>query len=207
MQVHPRTVVDARRRGWLRVAIIGLVVVAIPITGVGLAIAAPGDEPARIQERAFARWFEGETDAGGLAVADVPLGALQEAAEEAWLAGTPRSQLRAVLYSEAGRNLLAGNAAGGEGRPSPYLEYFRNRPSELAALGSYLIESPSYEGGPGGTQEELFGRFSGLRESYLASLGLVEVDGRIVDPRNPYLTPHVVSQLMGRPAPLPQPGS
>lgn len=205
MQVDLSKDMRLRGRARLRVAILGLALVAVPITGVGLAVASPGDEAARIQERAFGRWWGGEVDAGGLAIADVPLGALQEAAEDAWLAGTPRSQLRAVLFSEAGRNLLAGNAAAGEGRPSPYLRYFGNRPSELAALGSYLIESPSYLGGPGGTQDELFDRFSGLRESYLASLGLVEVEGRIVDPRNPYLTPYLVSLRMGPPAPLPQP--
>lgn len=195
----------SRRVARLRVAIAGLALVVVPITGVGLALAAPGDLGEAPQEGAFTRWLEGGVDGGGLAVADVPFAALEQAAQEAFLAGTPRSQLRAVLFSEAGRNLMAGNAAAGEGRPSPYVPYFGGRPGELAELGSYLIENPSYVGGPGGTQEDLFDRFPGLRESYLASLGLVEIDGRIVDPRNPYLTPHQTSQLLGPPRPLPQP--
>jgi hypothetical protein len=44
-----------------------------------------------------------------------------------------------------------------------------------------------------------------LRESYLASLGLREVDGRIVDPRAPLLSPYVASLLLGAPEPIRQP--
>jgi hypothetical protein len=44
-----------------------------------------------------------------------------------------------------------------------------------------------------------------LRESYLASLGLREVNGRIVDPRAPLLSPYVASLLLGAPEPLRQP--
>lgn len=165
-------------------------------------------EPSRQEAMAYQRWAEGQEFAvGALAVADVPLAELQDAAGRAWAAGVDRRYLRAVLFSDAGRELLAGNAAGGEGRPSPYLEYFKLRPDQLGPLGEFLLGSPSYVVGPGGTQERLFTRFPGLRDSYLASLGLMEVNGRIVDPRMPYLTPYLVSMLIGPPEPLPQPSS
>jgi hypothetical protein len=165
------------------------------------------DEPrmTRIEARQYHRWWGGEVLSGSLAISDMPLTQLQAAAELAWAAGVSREHLRAALFTDAARNLLAGNAAGGEARPSPYLEYFRNNPVQLGGLGEFLLESPTYEVGPGGTQEQLFARFPGLRESYLASLGLREVNGRIVDPRNPYLTPYLTSMLMGPPQPLPQP--
>jgi hypothetical protein len=163
---------------------------------------------ARSDARAYGRWATNqELFVGALAVADVPIEELREAAEQAWAAGVPRRSLQAVLFSEAGRQLLAGNAAAGEGRPSPYLEYFKARPEQLGSLGEYLLGSPAYVAGPGGTQDQLFARFPGLRDSYLASLGLMEVNGRIVDPRLPYLAPAMVSLLMGAPDPLPQPTS
>jgi hypothetical protein len=165
------------------------------------------DEPqmTRLEQRAYARWWDGQVSSGGLAFADVPYEALADAAEQAWADGASRKALSAVLFSDAGRNLLAGNAAAGEGEPSPYVPYFRNNPSQLEPLGEYLHENQAYVAGPGGTQDELFDRFPGLRESYLASLGLVEVAGRIVDPRAPYLTPYMASLRLGPPQALPQP--
>jgi hypothetical protein len=117
----------------------------------------------------------------------------------------PRGQLTAALFTNAALTLFAKNAAGGYGQPSPYLEYFTNNPVQLGALGSILTDSPDYVVGPGGTQERLFATFVGLRDSYLASLGLRDVNGRIVDPRNPLLSPYLVEQFMGPPKPLPQP--
>jgi hypothetical protein len=168
----------------------------------------PEVRPTRSDVRAYGRWSEvQELSVGSLAVADMPLEALREAAERAWAAGVPRRLLQAVLFSDAGRDLLAGNAAAGEGRPSPYLAYFQRHFDQLGPLGEFLLASPAYVAGPGGTQDRLFARFPGLRDSYLASLGLVEVNGRIVDPRMPYLTPSLVSMLMGAPKPLPQPAA
>ncbi|MGZ8585035.1 MAG: hypothetical protein ACXWXP_06110 [Actinomycetota bacterium] len=151
------------------------------------------------------RWWEGQVRAGSLAFADMPTDQLSEAAQVAWAAGVTKDQLRAALFTDVAREIFAGNAAGGQGQPSPYLEYFANNPAQLGPLGDFLSASRSYVVGPGGTQDELFARFTGLRESYLASLGLVEVNGRIVDPRNPYLTPYFASLFLGPPAPLPQP--
>lgn len=162
-------------------------------------------ELTRLEVRQLHRWWDNQVLTGSLALADVPLEELREAAGQALAAGVTERQLRSALFTEAARNVLAGNAAGGEGQPSPYLEYFKNNPLQLGRLGDFLTENPDYVVGPGGTQELLFERFSGLRESYLASLGLQEVDGRIVDPRDPRLTPYLASLLLGDPAPLPQP--
>jgi hypothetical protein len=159
----------------------------------------------RLEAQRAERWWEGQVLAGSLAFADMPTDQLSEAAQVAWGAGVTKDQLRAALFTDVAREIFAGNAAGGEGQPSPYLKYFTNNPAQLGPLGDLLTTSRSYVVGPGGTQDELFARFTGLRESYLASLGLVEVSGRIVDPRNPYLTPYFASLFLGPPAPLPQP--
>ncbi len=167
----------------------------------------PANHPqlTRVEERRFARWLDAQVVAGGMAYADMPVEELRNAAEQALAAGATRAELQAVLFSDAGRSVLAGNAAAGEGRPSPYVPYFRNNPTQLGSLGAFLLTNTSYVAGPGGTQDALFARFPGLRESYLASLGLMEVNGRIVDPRMPYLTPYTASLFLGAPQPLPQP--
>jgi hypothetical protein len=191
----------------------GAVVVALTVCVVGVTPAAAGprfgeDRVTASEARAFERWWEGQATGMDLALAGMPVDALAEAAGRAWGSGAAtRAQISAVLFSNAGYDLLAGNAAGGQGRPSPYVAYFLNNPTQLGSLGAYLLENPTYVVGPGGTQETLFSSFTGLRDSYLASLGLVDVNGRIVDPRYPYLTPFLVSQLMGPPDPLPQPSS
>jgi hypothetical protein len=180
---------------------------AVPASAWVLGVARDPAEPelSRVEARRYERWWTDQVLVGSLALADMPLAELREAAEGAWAAGVTRRQLRAALFGEAALTVFAANAAGGEGRTSPYLQYFTNNPAQLGPLGEVLSASGEYVGGPGGTQEELFGRFAGLRESYLASLGLAEVDGRIVDPRNPYLTPYLVSLSLGPPEPLPQP--
>jgi hypothetical protein len=159
----------------------------------------------KLEARQFEHFWKGQTTGMSLALADMPVEQLREAAEQAWASGVSRKGLQAILFSDSGQSVFAGNAAGGEGRPSPYVAYFTNNPSQLAKLGAHLVESPEYVAGPGGTQDELFGMFPGLRESYLASLGLVEVNGLIVDPREPRLSPYFVTLLFGPPEPLPQP--
>jgi hypothetical protein len=158
-----------------------------------------------LEAQRFERWFQAAELEGSLAVADVPLDALREAGEVALAEGVSKEQLRSAVFSDMAREVFAGNAAGGQGEPSPYLEYFTNNPAQLGALGDLLAANEGYVAGPGGTQDQLFATFDGLRESYLASLGLVEIDGRIVDPRNPRLTPYFAALFLGVPAPLPQP--
>ncbi|MGH2637433.1 MAG: hypothetical protein ACRDHU_14975 [Actinomycetota bacterium] len=158
-----------------------------------------------VEARQYGRWWENQTRGEELALLDVPLAELQIAAEQAWAMGVTRAQLRAALFTNAAQTVFARNAAGGEGQPSPYLEYFTNNPVQLGGLGALLSGSPDYLVGPGGTQDQLFATFVGLRESYLASLGLQEVNGRIVDARFPYLTPYLAELLFGPPKPLPQP--
>ncbi|MGZ8606902.1 MAG: hypothetical protein ACXWXQ_07650 [Actinomycetota bacterium] len=165
------------------------------------------EEVTSLEAKAYGRWMESQVTSGVQSMPDMPLGELRDAAELAWAAGVPRAHLRVALFSDAARNILAGNAAAGEGRPSPYLAYFANDAAQLGRLGEFLLDDPIYAAGPGGTQDRLFAAFPGLRDSYLASLGLMEVNGRIVDPRAPYLSPYVASLLMGRPQPLPQPGT
>lgn len=164
-----------------------------------------GIQVTRAESSQYRHWFEGQLLEGSQEMPDMPLGELRAAAELAWAADVPRQHIRAALFTDEARTILAGNAAAGEGRPSPYLAYFVNNPVQLGRLGEFILENRTYAVGPGGTQEQLFASFSGLRDSYLASLGLMEVNGRIVDPRSPYLTPSLASLLMGPPEPLPQP--
>jgi hypothetical protein len=192
---------------------IAVVAGALVVSVAGSSVAAAGprtgeDRLTAREARVFGGWWDVQVAGEGLALAGMPADALGEAAAMAWGSGAAtRAQISAVLFSDAGYALLAGNAAAGEGRPSPYVAYFVNNPAQLGPLGAYLLEHPTYVVGPGGTQDALFSSFTGLRDSYLASLGLVEMNGRIVDPRYPFLTPYLVSQLMGAPAPLPQPAS
>ena len=158
-----------------------------------------------VEARRYARWWGGQVVGMEEWLSDVPLAELRDAAGAAWAAGASRAQLRAALFSDAAVTLFSSNAAGGQARPSPYLTYFANNPAMLGPLGEAL--GPVYVAGPGGTQDRLFAAFPGLRGSYLASLGLAEVDGRVVDPRNPRLSPYLVSLLMGPPPPLPQPAA
>ncbi len=194
------------------------VVGAMMIVGVSMALVAPASadvlgraEPSapatltKLEARQFEHWWKGQTTGMSLALADMPVEQLREAAEQAWASGIPRRSLQAILFSDSGQSVFARNAAGGEGQPSPYVAYFTNNPNQLADLGAYLAAHPEYVAGPGGTQDELFGMFTGLRESYLASLGLVEVNGLIVDPREPRLSPYLVALLFGPAKPLPQP--
>jgi hypothetical protein len=159
------------------------------------------------EARRVERWWDDQRLGLSLALSDMPMGRLRQAAEIAWAAGIPRARLRTALFSDVAREIFAGNAAGGQGRPSPYVEYFTNNPAQLGPLGELLATAPTYVVGAGGTQDQLFAQFEGLRDSYLASLGLVEVNGRIVDPRAPYLTPYLASLRLGMPSPLAQPES
>jgi hypothetical protein len=159
----------------------------------------------RAEARRYERWWSDEVLGESLLLAGQPITALSKAAEQAWAAGVTREQLQAALFSDVALDLFAANYAGGEGQPSPYLEYFTNNPAQLGPLGNLCALNGTYLVGTGGTQEQLFDRFVGLRESYLASLGLQEVNGRIVDPRAPFLTPYFASLLLGDPEPLPQP--
>jgi hypothetical protein len=184
-----------------------LVLLAAPASAdvLGRAGASPKATLTKLEARQFDHWWKGQTVGMSLALADIPVDQLREAAGQAWAAGIPRKSLQAILFSDTGQSVFARNAAGGEGQPSPYVAYFTNNPNQLADLGGYLVAHPEYAAGPGGTQDELFAMFSGLRESYLASLGLVEVNGLIVDPREPRLSPYLVATLFGPPEPLPQP--
>jgi hypothetical protein len=184
-----------------------LVVLATPASADVLGRAEPstGATLTKLEARRFDHWWKGQTTGMSLALAGMPVDELRTAAEQAWASGVSRKGLQAILFSDSGQSVFARNAAGGEGQPSPYVAYFTNNPNQLAKLGAHLVESPEYVAGPGGTQDELFGMFPGLRESYLASLGLVEVNGLIVDPREPRLSPYLVALLFGAPEPLPQP--
>ncbi len=184
-----------------------MVLLAAPASAGVLGRATPSSQPTltKLEARQFDRWWKGQTLGMSLALADMPVTQLREAAEQAWASGAAQRTLMAVLFTDSGQTVFARNAAGGEGQPSPYVAYFTNNPSQLAELGAYLADHPEYVAGPGGTQDELFGMFTGLRESYLASLGLVEVNGLIVDPREPRLSPYLVALLFGPPKPLPQP--
>ncbi len=206
----PKTGVSRRIAGAVVLAFLGLTVMqAAPAWGAALDQAAAPDRPevSQAQMRAYGRWWDGQVEFGSLAVADVPLGQLQAAAEQAYAAGVTRQELRAALFTDVARDVLAGNAAGGEHEPSPYLAYFRNNPTMLGPLGRLFVANPAYLVGSGGTQDLLFAQFPGLRESYLASLGLQEVNGRIVDPRMPYLSPYLASRFLGEPEPLAQPAA
>ncbi len=184
-----------------------MVLLAAPASAGVLGRATPSSPPtlSKLEARQFDRWWKGHTLGMSLALADMPVTQLREAAEQAWASGAVRKNIAAVLFTDSGQTVFARNAAGGEGQPSPYVTYFTNNPSQLAELGAYLADHPEYVGGPGGMQDELFGMFTGLRESYLASLGLVEVNGLIVDPREPRLSPYLVALLFGPPRPLAQP--
>jgi hypothetical protein len=187
--------------------VVALTLLAMPASADVLGRAEPSTNArlTTLEARQFDHWWKGQTVGMSLALADMPVERLREAAEEAWASGIPRKSLQAILFSDAGQSVFARNAAGGEGQPSPYVAYFTNNPNQLADLGGYLVAHPEYAAGPGGTQDELFSMFSGLRESYLASLGLVEVNGLIVDPREPRLSPYLAAMLFGPPDPLPQP--
>jgi hypothetical protein len=178
---------------------------AAPASASVLSQAGSDPDLSRSEARQYGRWWEEQVRGESLLFAGEPIDALGRAAERAWAAGVSRTQLQAALFSDAALDLFAANYAGGEGRPSPYLAYFTNNPVQLGSLGDVFTASGSYVYGPGGTQEQLFDRFTGLRESYLASLGLREVNGRIVDPRAPLLTPYFASILLGDPQPLRQP--
>jgi hypothetical protein len=195
-------------RAFVAALILGTVVLlAAPASADVLGRAEPvtGTTLTKLEARQFDRWWKGQTLGMSLALADMPVEQLRAAGEQAWASGIPRKSLQAILFSDSGQSVFARNAAGGEGQPSPYVAYFTNNPNQLAELGAYLVRNPEYAAGPGGTQDELFGMFSGLRESYLASLGLVEVNGLIVDPREPRLSPYFVAMLFGPPKALPQP--
>jgi hypothetical protein len=200
------------RRTGFRAAIVGATLVAMVFAVPAFASGVEPDDDSTttsgltaLEAQRFERWFAAQEAEGSLAVADVPLDRLEAAAAAAIAAGATEEQVRAAVFSDVAREVFAGNAAGGQGDPSPYLEYFTNNPEQLGELGAVLSASQGYVVGPGGTQDELFATFDGLRESYLASLGLMEVDGRIVDPRNPRLTPYFAALWLGAPAPLPQP--
>jgi hypothetical protein len=190
-------------------AVVALCVSAIGIVGAGSASARPGAsaEPrlSRAEAHRYSRWWGELTVGESMALAGQPTARLEAAAADAWAAGVGRKQLEAALFTDVALDVFASNYAGGEGQPSPYLVYFENNPAQLGTLGDLFLTSGVYQYGPGGTQEQLFDRFPGLRESYLASLGLREVDGRIVDPRAPLLSPYVASLLLGAPEPIRQP--
>jgi hypothetical protein len=180
---------------------------AAPAWGAESARAGASSDPelSRDEARRYGRWWEGQVIGESLVLSGQPTTQLEQAAAGAWAAGVGRKQLEAALFTDAALDVFASNYAGGEGRPSPYLAYFANNPAQLGPLGDLFIASGVYQYGPGGTQEQLFGRFPGLRESYLASLGLRELNGRIVDPRAPLLSPYMASLLLGAPDPLRQP--
>jgi hypothetical protein len=159
----------------------------------------------RAEANRYSRWWDEQTIGESLLLAGQPTSRLGAAAAEAWAAGVSRQQLENALFTDVALDVFAANYAGGEGRPSPYVAYFANNPAQLGPLGDLFAADGVYEYGPEGTQARLFDRFPGLRESYLASLGLREVNGRIVDPRAPLLSPYVASLLLGAPEPLRQP--
>jgi hypothetical protein len=193
------------------------IVLGVAATSALVLLAAPAmalagrdrDEPelSRAEARRVERWWDLESRSAVVPVMDLPLDRLLQSVERALAAGVPRGALRTAVFSDAAWAIFASNRAGGEGRPSPYAEYFANNPVQLGRLGEYLRDNETYVVGPGGTQDQLFAEFQGLRDSYLASLGLVEVNGRIVDPRAPHLTPYFATRFLGPPRPLPQPSS
>jgi hypothetical protein len=190
----------------LCVSVLGMLGAA-PVWAAESARAGASADPdlSRVEARRYSRWWGGQVVGESLALAGQPTTQLEAAAAQAWAAGVSRQQLEAALFTDVALDVFASNYAGGEGRPSPYLLYFENNPAQLGPLGDLFAVGGVYRYGPGGTQEELFERFPGLRESYLASLGLREVNGRIVDPRAPLLSPYVASLLLGAPDPIRQP--
>ena len=126
----------------------------------------------------------------------VPFRQLKAIALAAWKQGKSKQEIR-KLFGNKAASLFASNAAGGEGNPSPYLDYFTENLDQAGALIDYLNSGAGVIGPS--QQQEFFGAFEGLQESYLGSLGLELVtreDGStyVRDPEFPHLTPYLAEQ-------------
>lgn len=167
----------------------------------------------RKEDRQFDKWFENVTQG-----ADPSLNTelVEQLARAGWDQGLRGKELR-VLFSQGAVNLFASNFAGGEGQPSPYVQFFGDNPDMVGDLVAWLQAGGRGYGTPGArdnfaeflaenegatsadyhtflqglpsSQESLFGAFPGLRTSYLGSLGLQEVT-------NPDGSTRIVNPLM-----------
>lgn len=151
------------------------------------------------EDKAFQKWFDNVTQG-----ADPSLNTelVEKLARAGWDQGLRGKDLRA-LFSQGAVNLFASNFAGGEGQPSPYVQFFQDNPDAVGNLvawlqaggkgfgttgardnfaefladneGATIADYSTYLQGLPSSQESLFGAFPGLKTSYLASLGLQEV--------------------------------
>jgi hypothetical protein len=135
----------------------------------------------------FQKWWGNQMENRAGFVPSFPAGDFRPIARQLWKEGARGKDFRG-LFSPGVENLFASNYAGGQGQPSPYLDYFQNNPQALLQLLS-TQGIRNYTGGSQ-AQQDLFAQFPGLRESYLGSLGRVEVrhpgGGTLVfDPNDP----------------------
>jgi hypothetical protein len=119
----------------------------------------------------FQKWWEHHLEASVPFHPSLPAEEIKAVALAAFKAGVEPKDLN-VLFGNKAENLFASNYAGGQGQPSPYLDYFKSHLGEAPKLVEFLkTHNPDTPQG----QQAAFDTFGGLRESYLTSVGDVEV--------------------------------